>query len=361
MKAIILIGGEATRLRPLSFTTPKAMVPVLNKPFLEYVLQYLARYEIKDVILTLGNLAKGLEGCFGNGSKFGIRLSYTVEDIPLGTAGAVGNAKEKLRDTFFVLNGDIFTDLDLKEMMDFHRERGAKVTIALTPVEDPRAYGLIETTPEGRVTRFLEKPKPEEITTNMINAGTYIIEPEVLRYIPPRTNFSFERQLFPELLKEGVPVYAFPSSAYWIDIGTPEKYLQLNRDLLNNKSSHFKLKEREIIIGEGSTINPTAQLEGPVLIGKGCSIGAEAKIIGPVVIGDGCSIGQASLIQDSILWRNIFIAPRAEVKSSIIADNCHLEDGCKVSSGCVVGSNVTISRGHTLEPGSRISPGEKVG
>ena len=361
MKAVILVGGEATRLRPLTLNTPKAMVPVLNMPFMEHVLRHLKEHDVNDIIMTLGNLAQPIENHFGDGSRFGTRLNYTFEDNPLGTAGAVRKASKYLDETFAVLNGDIFTDLNLKEMADFHQRKKAKVTIALTPVEDPTAYGLIETTAEGKVKRFLEKPSPAEITTNMINAGTYIIEPEVLDLIPQDINFSFERQLFPQLLEQEEPVYAFSSSAYWIDIGTPEKYLQLNRDLLQGKSSHHTTSVQQTNTGKGSTINPSAQIKGPVLVGDNCDIEAGARLIGPVVIGSGCTVAQEATIEGSLLWHNISIGQKAEVKGSIIADNCRLGEGSGVAEGSVLGDNVTLATGYRLQPSSRIQPGEKLG
>ncbi len=362
MKAIILVGGEATRLRPLTLNTPKAMVPVLNRPFLEHVIQHLIRHGIKDIILTLGNLAKPVENYFGDGNQFGIRLAYAVEDTPLGTAGAVRNATGYLDKAFFVLNGDIFTDLNLKDMFHFHRERKAKVTIALTAVEDPTSYGLIETTAQGRVTRFLEKPDPSEITTNMINAGTYIIEPDVLDYIPERTSFSFERQLFPQLLDQGEPVYAYPSSNYWIDIGTPEKYLKLHRDLLSGKSNRYSPRSSdEVATGEGCRIHPTAQIAGPIFMGNDCTVEAEAKLTGPIVIGSGCTIAEGATIKDSLLWHNVSIGQKARVKGSIIAGNCRLEANSWVNNGSVLGDNVTVTCGYKLKPNSRIRPGETAG
>ena len=362
MKAVILVGGEATRLRPLTLNTPKAMVPVLNRPFLEHVIHHLTQHQVKDVILTLSNLAQPIEDYFGDGSQFGVRLAYTVEDTPLGTAGAVRNATKYLDETFIVLNGDIFTDLNLKEMIDFHRKRKAKVTIALTPVEDPTSYGLIETTTQGKVNRFLEKPSPSEITTDMINAGTYIIEPDVLDYIPEQTNFSFERQLFPQLLDQGEPVYAYPSSAYWIDIGTPEKYLKLHRDLLSGKSNYYSpCSSDEVATGEGCRIHPTAQIAGRIFMGDNCTVEAEARLTGPIVIGSGCTIAEGAVIEDSLLWHNVSIGRKARIKGSIIADNCRLEANSWVSDGSVLGDNVTVTYGYKLEPSSRIQPGETVG
>jgi len=360
MKAIILIGGEATRLRPLTCNTPKAMVPVLNTPFLEHVIGYLSQHQVKEIVLTLSRSQESIQGYFGDGSQFGVRLNYAIEDTPLGTAGAVKNAEKYLDETFMVLNGDIFTDLDITAMIQLHRDRNAKVTIALTPVDDPTSYGLVETNAQSRITRFLEKPKPSEITTNMINAGTYILEADVLTHIPPQTNFSFERGLFPLLLgQEGEPVFAYPSSAYWIDIGTPQKYLQLNRDLLSGKSSrHSPPAER--LIGKQSQIHPTARIKGPAVIGDNCTIGQQVKLTGPVVIGSGCTIQLGAIIEDSVIWHKVQIGQRAVVRNSIIANNCHLYPDCCVTDGSLLSDNVIVNSGCQLKPASKIWPGTRV-
>ncbi len=360
MKAVILVGGEATRLLPLTCNIPKAMVSVLNIPFLEHVIRYLSSHQTKDITLAQSHLSQPIESYFGNGSQFGVKLSYTVEDTPLGTAGAVKNAERYLDETFLVLNGDIFTDLDITAMIDFHLERKAKATIALTPVDDPTSYGLIETNAQGRVTRFLEKPKWSQVTTNMINAGTYVLEPEVLAQIPPETKVSFEHELFPLLLAQGEPVYAYPSSAYWIDIGSPEKYLQLHRDLLSGKSSRYTpTPGEEVVIGEQSYIHPTAQIRGAVVVGSNCSIGRKVKLTGLVVIGAGGTILEDTVVEESIIWRNARLGQRVNLKNSIVADNCCLNTDSIIEDS-ILGDNVTVASGCKLEPGSRIWPGATV-
>lgn len=356
MQALILVGGEATRLRPLTCHTPKSMVPVLNIPFLEHVIRYLGKHAVRDIILAQGHLPKPMDDYFQDGSQFNSKLTYALEAKPMNTAGAVKNAEQFLRDRFFVLNGDIFTDLDLTAMLKFHQEKKAIVTIALTPVEDPTAYGLIETNSDGRVTRFLEKPGRDQITTNMINAGTYILEPEVLRYIPPNTNFSFERQLFPGLLERGEAVYAYSSSSYWIDIGTPEKYFQLHRDLLNGQSRGYALtRGKEIQIGQGCRIDPTARIEGTVLIGDNCSLSRGVHLIGPVVLGSGVNILEDTVIQETIAWQNITFGPRVNIKNSLIGNECYLDSDCWMEK-TVVGDHITITSKTRLGPGSRIWP-----
>ncbi len=351
MQALILVGGEATRLRPLTCNMPKAMVPVLNVPFLEHVIRYLCKHAIKDIVLAQGHLPEPMDDHFQDGSQFDIKLTYAVETKPMNTAGAVKNAQPFLDGRFFVLNGDIFTDLNLTDMLNFHQTQRAKVTIALTPVEDPTAYGLVETDPSGRITRFLEKPTPDQITTNMINAGTYILEPEVLDAIPPDTNYSFERQLFPGLLAQGEPVYAYSSPSYWIDIGTPEKYLQLHRDLLDRKTS----PGQEIQIGKGSRVDPTCQIQGSVLIGDNCSLDHGVKLIGPVVLGPRCVVMQDAVIEESIAWTKVTFGPNAVINHSLIANDCYLGAGCSAEK-TVIGDHITVSSKSRLGPGSRLWP-----
>lgn len=352
MKAVILVGGLGTRLRPLTINTPKAMMPVINRPFLEYVVRRLSGHGVSEIVLALSHLARPIEGYFGDGSRLGVGLHYVLEKTALGTAGAVKNTERFLDETFLVLNGDIFTDLDLTAMLDFHRQKKSKATIALTPVDDPTSYGLIETDAQGRVTRFLEKPGWDQVTTNMINAGTYILEPEVLSHIPPQTNFSFEHQLFPFLLDRGEPVYAYPSPCYWIDIGTPEKYFRLNKDLLNGKSEQYNYKPA------GRALS--ARITGPVVPGENCIIGRRVRLTGPLVIGPGCQIAEGAVVEESILWQDVDIGPGAQVRRSIIANSCHLGAGSVVEDS-VLGDNVTVADGHKLEKDSRLRPGAVVG
>jgi len=313
-----------------------------------------------DIILAQGNLSQSIQSYLGDGSQFGVRLHYSVEDIPLGTAGAVKHAEKYLDGTFLVLNGDVFTDLDITAMVAFHRERKSKVTIALTPVDDPTPYGLIETSAQGMVTRFLEKPNREQVTTNVINAGTYVMEPDVLKHIPPRAKFSFERELFPLLLEQGEPVSAYASSAYWIDIGTPEKYFQLNKDLLRGASTRHSYPTGEkVLVGEQCSIHPTAEISGPVLIGSNCTIGQGVRLIGPVVIGPGSTILEDSVVEASIIWQNSWLGERVTLRNSIVAQNCRLSEGSLVADS-VLGENVTVVSGARLTDGHKIEPGTTV-
>jgi len=361
MKAVILAGGKATRLLPLTYNTPKAMVPVLNTPFLEYVLRHLSRHGIKEAILALSqSQGQPIESYLGDGRQIGVRLYYSIEDTPLGTAGALKNAERYLEGTFLMLSGDIFTDLDFTAMIDFHRQKKAKATIALTRVDDPTRYGLIETNADNRITRFLEKPSRNEVTTNTINASIYVLEPDVLAQIPCEIEVSMERETFPQLLERGELVCAYQYPDYWIDMGTLQAYLQLHRDLLSGKSSQYAITPGDdVVIGEGSEVHRTAQVHGPVMVGANCSIGPRVKLIGPLVIGPGGTILEDSVIEQSIIWRNARMGPKATVKSSILADNCHLEANSVVEEA-VLGDDVTVERGGRAEAGSRIWPGTRV-
>lgn len=360
MKAIILVGGQGTRLRPLTVNTPKAMVPVLNKPFLEHVINHLSQHNVKDIILTQGHLSQPIESYFGDGSRFGVRLTYVIEESPLGTAGAVKNSQSHLTESFLVLNGDIFTNLDISAMIDFHRQQKAMATIALTPVEDPTRYGLVETDEDGRILRFMEKPRPEDVTTNMINAGTYVLEPQVLDKMPPQQEYSFERQVFPKLLQENETVFSFASNSYWTDIGHPEHYLKLNLDLLSEQGSSYGFpKGTEVIIGKDSQVDAAASITGPVLIGQNCFVGTGVQIKGPTVIGDNCRLEENALVTESVIWQNTFIGAGSQVIKSVVADNCRL-DSHAIAQKAVLGDRVSISSGGACSPGAKIWPGESV-
>jgi len=331
------------------------MAPVLNRPFLEHLIYYLKEYGADDIILALCYLPQSIKDYFGDGSRFGVKLTYVLEDSPLGTAGAVKNTEPYLDGPFLVLNGDVFTDIDLGAMLYLHRERGAKVTIALTPVEDPSAYGVVETDREGKVGCFVEKPPREEATTNLINAGIYILEQEVLRDIPLDTFFMFEHNLFPYLLENGAPVYGYPSDAHWIDMGTPEKYLELHHDLLCGKTcSSFcrQIKQKEA----QTAIHPTAEIEGVVVIGEGCTIGPGVRIKGPTVLGEGCRILDQANIEGSILWCSVQVGQRAVLKGCIIGDNSIIGDDSLIQQDSVIGGNVMVARNSCLEPGTKIWP-----
>ena len=351
---MILAGGQGTRLRPLTCHTPKSMVPVINIPFLEHVLNNLKAHGIKDVVFAQHHLPAAMSRYFGDGSRFGMKIQYVMEDTPLGTAGAIKNAEKYLHDTFLVLNGDIFQNRDFTQLLQFHREHQAQVTIVLTPVNDPTMYGVVETDEKGRVKRFTEKPKKEEAVTNMINAGTYVMEPEVLKRIPAGVKVSIERETFPDMLVGGQAVFGYNSQNYWMDTGTPEKYLQLHRDLLEGKCDGYYFA-KNINIGTGSQISDKSVASGKVIVGDGTIVKPGAILNGPVVIGSSCRIEKGAVISDSVIWDNIQIGASAEVLSSLIADHCII-GARSYLDGAVIGDHINVPQNARMAPNTRLFP-----
>ena len=350
MKAVILVGGEGTRLRPLTCNTPKAIVPILNRPFLEHLLGYLKEHGVTDAILAMGYLPDPIQRCLGDGTQLGVQLIYLVEESPLGTAGAVKNAESYLDGPFLVFNGDIITELDLTAMMKRHKEVKPKVSIALTPVDNPTIYGVVETDTRGLVQRFVEKPTWDKVTTNMINAGIYILEPEVLAHIPPSTPSMFENYLFPRLLEMGEPILGYPSDAYWIDIGTPEKYLKANHDLLLQQAG------RGVQVQGKSQLHPTAQIEGPVLLAEECIIAENAKLKGPVVLGPHCEIGKGAVVQGAVLWHHSRVGEKAILRNCVICSHSYVGQGSHVPDNCVLGDSVTVASENILDKDTKVWP-----
>jgi mannose-1-phosphate guanylyltransferase len=353
MKAVILVGGEATRLRPLTCNTPKMMVPVLNRPFFEHLAGYLKKHNIIDIILAVGKSPGHIRDYFGDGSGLGVRLIYSTENLPLGTAGAVKNAERFLNDSFIVLNGDIFTDIDLGGMMRLHRDNKAVASLALTPVEDPTIYGVVETDSEGRVRRFVEKPTRDKVTTNMINAGIYILEPDILSCIATNTFSMFERDVFPPLLENGQVVYGYPFQDYWIDIGTPDKYLKLHHDLLRRRAGGQGVRFE----GE-SFVHSSAQIDGPAIIGEGCSVARDSTVRGPAVLGARCRVEEGAVVEGAVLWQDCQIGRGAKLRNCLAARRCHVGEESEILDGCVLGDDVMVGKGSKLSQGIKIWPGE---
>lgn len=339
MQALILAGGKGTRLRPLTVYTPKPIVPICNRPFLLYQIDTLRRAGIKDITLSLSYQPHKIEQLLGDGSDYGVNLKYTVEPQPMGTAGAYKYAEDLIREPTVVFNGDILTDLDLKTVIREHDARQATATIVLTPVDNPTAYGLVETEEDGHVRRFLEKPKADEITVNTINAGTYILEPRVLDFIPAGENHSFEYGLFPKLLESKEKFYAhIPQRTYWIDIGTPERYLQAHMDLLAGRVGRIHLKERRGNF-EAAT---AAEIDDLSLISDDCFIKPGAQVINSV-IGPGCYIEEKARVENSVLWPHTRVGSSAQVFGAIAGRGCHIGRSAQVGAGAVLGDKTSIT------------------
>lgn len=355
MKGVILVGGEGSRLRPLTSRLPKPMVPIVNRPFLERMIGWMKRHGIDDIVLAMGYLPDRIRERLEDGRDLGVTLTYSVEDSPLGTAGAVKLAAGHLSDTCFVFNGDILTDLDLGAMLAAHRQAQAAVSIALTPVDDPTQFGVVEFDADHRITKFTEKPRRDEVRSNLINAGTYIIEPGVLERVPAGQYWMFERGLFPDLLAAGERLLAYPSDCYWVDIGTPDKYRQVHRDLLAGRlHAHLgQPRGHDLWVGEGCEIDESASFSGPVVLGDRVAIGPGAVIAGPTVIGSGSSVGANANVTDSILWENVRIGEGAIVSNCIVANDSRVE--C-TAFNALIGANVVVEPGNRLDCGIRVWP-----
>lgn len=337
LTAVILVGGEGTRLRPLTDSVPKSMVPVLNQPFLEHVIAYLKKYGVGHIILTLSYRPEVIQAYFGDGNTMKVPLTYCVENSPLGTAGAVKNAEQYLDSTFIVLNGDVFTDLDIADMLAFHRRRKAKATIALTRVDNPCAFGVVETGTDGKVIRFIEKPPPDKVTTHWINAGVYILEPEVLKHVPAGSHYMFEKGLFPLLLELGEPVYGYQYSGYWLDMGTPEKYLCLNCDLLSSRARSALIDDAgKLSYGPDTVVHPSAQITASTVIARKCRIGSGVQIKGPAIIAPGCCIGEDAILEEVVLWNDVNIGRGAFLKQCVIGSNARIKDNARITNRVVM-------------------------
>jgi NDP-sugar pyrophosphorylase family protein len=321
MKALLLVGGQGTRLRPLTIHAPKSIVPIFNRPFLHYQLDLIKQVpEIDEVILSLNYQPRRIEEVFGDGREAGIRIRYVVEPTPLGTAGAVRYAARGVDDTLVVFNGDVLTQVDLRGLIDFHKHRGARATIVLTPVENPTAYGLVETDAESNILRFLEKPKPDQITCNTINAGIYVLEPETFERIPENVAWSIERSFFPSFIERGETFLASIYRDYWIDIGTPEKYMQVHRDIMDGRYSMppFNGKQGLAFVSPGARVDPSVRLEGPLFVDDGCIVKAGARIGPYTVLGRNCHVEEDANIAGAIVWAESRIAREAQLTDTIV-------------------------------------------
>ena len=347
MKAILLAGGKGTRLRPLTIHTPKPIVPIFNRPFLHYQIDLLKQVpEIDEVILSLNYQPRRIEEIFGDGSELGISIRYVVEPAPLGTAGAVRYAGDNLTESVVVFNGDVLTQIDLAAVIRLHRERQAKATIVLTPVENPTAYGLVETDASGNVTRFLEKPKADEITTNNINAGIYILEPDTFDRIPQDVAWSIERSYFPSLIERHETFVAHVYDGYWIDIGTPEKYTQVHRDIMDGRyaaAPFLGMSGARTAVSADARVEDGATIEGPCFIDEGVVVKAGARIGPYSVIGRQTQVEENAIVEGAIIWPNCRISRDAEVRNAIVGRNCHVGRNVTLDQGAVLGDKTTLT------------------
>jgi mannose-1-phosphate guanylyltransferase len=321
VKALILAGGFGTRLRPLTYTRPKHLLPIANRPHIEHVFDLLVRHGISDVVMLTSYLSELFEPVFDKARARGLNVEVTIEEEPLGTAGAFKNAESFVgEDAFLAFNGDVLTDVDLSDFIARHKSDKAEATIMLTPVDDPSRFGVVPTDGSGRVLGFIEKPPPDEAPTNLINAGVYLFEPSVLERIPPATVWSAERQLFPSLVSERARLFAHGTSAYWIDIGTPQSYLQSNIDALAGRYETEATSSAvdAVLTGNGSHIDPTAGIATSVL-GGGVTVGANARVEESVLL-PGVSVGSDARVIRSVLGENVSVRDGSIVEERALGD-----------------------------------------
>lgn len=341
MQALILAGGKGTRLRPLTVYTPKPVVPVINRPFLLYQIDILRAAGVTDITLSLSYQPDKIEHILGNGSDFGVNLRYITEPSPMGTGGAYKFAAESMDETTIVFNGDILTNLNVSDMIEFHRAKQAAATLAVVAVEDVSRYGVIDLNGEGRITRFIEKPERDHLptlTVNTVNAGIYILEPEILELIPSAVTRSFEYEVFPEILTNELPFFGYRmAEEYWQDIGTPANYLNAHRDFLAGKISGFELEG--VVAYDAAT---RSEIDKISIIGEGCTIKPGVRVVNSV-IGPGVYLDERCVVEDSIIWAHTRVSTAAHIKSSIIGRSCHIGRNAVLSEGSVLGDKSTLT------------------
>ncbi len=343
MQAVVLVGGVGTRLRPLTLTQPKPAITLVDRPFIRFMVDWLGHHGISEVIMACGFRAEDLRVALGDEIPGGPSIRYIQEDEPLGTAGPVRLAADRglLGERFMVLNGDVLTDLDLTALQRQHADTGAAITLALYPVDDSSSYGLVRRSEDGEVLGFLEKPDPEEIDTDEVNAGAYVVERSAIELIPPRRAVSFEREVFPRLVGHGL--YGRRLQGYWMDIGTPERYLQASWDILEGRVA--------------TEVEPTAP---GLFVGEGAELAAAASIGPRAVIGPGCSVARDAVIADSVLLDGCRIGSGAEIRGAIMAAGAEVGEGARIAPGAVLGRGAVVGPGAEISEDARVPPAEVI-
>jgi mannose-1-phosphate guanylyltransferase len=359
LQALILAGGEATRLRPLTSSVPKPVVPLAGRPFISYMIDWLRRHGVDEAILSCGFMADGVRAVLGDGDLLGVRLRYVEEPKPLGTGGALKLAEDLLEERFLMLNGDQLTDIDLTAQLRQHERTGARATLALIGVEDPSSYGLVRRRDDRSVSGFLEKPNADEIDTNLVNAGVYVLERSVVAEIPAGARISIERDVFPRLVDRGL--FGYEASGYWMDIGTPQRYLQATYDILDGE---IMTDVGRAVAAAGGVFRDDADVAGaggsvhaPAVIGPGCVIAAGATVAGRTVLGTGVTLGPGAHVDSSVLLDGVRIGTRSRISRSIVGPGVEIGDHCRIDGGAVLGAGVKVGSRNALTAGIRIFPG----
>ena len=359
MKAVILAGGEGTRLRPLTSNQPKPMMPLVNRPMLEHIITLLARHGFDEIVVTVAYLGNQIRDYFGDGSDFGVSMRYATEDSPLGTAGSVRNAADELDDTFLVISGDVLTDIDLGALVKVHRESDALASIALKRVENPLEFGIVITKPDGEIERFLEKPTWGQVFSDTINTGIYVLEPRVFDFIPPDEVIDFSGDVFPAALDQDLKIHGYVADCYWEDVGTTEAYLQAHADVLDGKVdvefSGFELADG-VWVGEGAELDPGARIEGPVVIGDNCRVEAGARVGAYTVLGTDVVVKADASLERTVCHDHVYVGRGAALRGATIGRSADLrahariEEGVVVGDDCFVGEHAVVNRDVKIYP-----------
>ncbi|MBA2610046.1 MAG: NTP transferase domain-containing protein, partial [Actinobacteria bacterium] len=365
MKAVIMAGGEGTRLRPLTLSTPKPMLPIANIPMMEHIITLLREHGFDDIVVTVAFLAQNIRTYFGDGSEFGVRIRYATEDTPLGTAGSVGNARAELDERFLVISGDVLTDIDLGAIVEEHDRRGALATIALKSVENPVEFGIVITDGDGKIERFLEKPTWGEVFSDTINTGIYVLEPEVFNYIGAG-QVDFSSDVFPKLLEDGKPLYGSIVEGYWEDVGTLEAYVRSHSDALDGRVAlhlpGFEVSDH-VWVGEGADVHPEARVDGPCIIGHDCRVAAGAHLAAYTVLGDNVRVGADAYIERSVVHDNSYLGRSVRLRGTIVGRRGDLRYGARceedvvLGDECFVGEHAVINQGVKVYPFKTVEPG----
>jgi mannose-1-phosphate guanylyltransferase / phosphomannomutase len=345
MKAVIMAGGEGTRLRPQTSNLPKPMLPLVGRPMMEHIVSLLRRHGITDIVVTVAFLPNVIRSYFGDGSELGVRMVYATEESPLGTAGSVRNARDELAERFLVISGDVLTDIDLTSVIEFHEKNQALATIALAAVENPLEFGIVITREDGSIERFLEKPGWGQVFSDTINTGIYVLEPEIFERIPEGRAVDFSSEVFPAVLEAGQPLYGCVADGYWEDVGTTAAYLKAHEDILAGKVdvevSGFELRPG-VWLGKSTSIDPSVTIESPAFIGDNCTIGADAVVGAFATMGANTQVSERAVVRRSVIGENSYIGPAARVEGAVLGRSCDLRLGARVDPGAVVGEGCLI-------------------
>ena len=359
MKAVILAGGEGTRLRPLTSNTPKPMMPLANKPMMEHIVALLALHGFDEIVVTVAFLANQIRDYFGDGSDFGVSMRYATEDTPLGTAGSVRNASAELDDTFLVISGDVLTDIDLTAFVKAHRDASASASIALKHVDNPLEFGIVITQTDGSIERFLEKPSWGEVFSDTINTGIYVLEPDVFDFIADNEIVDFSGDVFPALLEAGHTMHGHVIDDYWEDVGTLDAYIRVHTDVLDG---HVRVDIDGFRLGEGQwigtdvEISPQARIDGPVVIGDSCRIEAGAHLREYTVLGTDVIVKADAFLERAVCHDHVYVGPGTNLRGCVIGRNTDLRAHVRVEDGTVVGNECFVGQDAVINPNVKIYP-----